>query len=568
MTSNGADSFPSDFTPPPPMPPPAPADPAAVGAGYLDILAARIQTGWAQFLEDCRLRLPPAHPLNSATLEATVAYTLDAHGGIVEVRLVGISGNAEFDDAVISAARDAGPFPSPETALLSDDDLVYVTWVFARDRRQAGAATAGLRKIEWGLERAVPKFLADGNLAEAARRVAAAPSNPVTLGFGERVMIAAVRQGLASADPAVQRLAVTAAGAAKLTSAARELRAIADGALDVALRGAAIAALAQIGDVDAGSLLLTILERDAGANVELTGGAAHALAVLGAGDALSQQVTQWLADGKAGKTEAAKHHTWAALIAMGGAPVPAAVPTIGPMVTSGDARTRGAACRALAASAAVTDAAWKPLGRGLKDADAAVRAACAEAIADAAQAGAKSRATFWLVAPLLRDRDERVRAAATLAMVRLEPVRAKTDLAGVARDKSALVQASLAEAAVRTGDLGRAEALLTHDQVMVRRAAASALATLGGDPGRARLAGHVDDDPEVAALVLAVSTDRAALTAAAGGADGGLAVVAARRLTELDGRAAGLAAAATAVAAAPAASAPRVNAAAAWLAAR
>ena len=67
-------------------------------------------------------------------------------------------------------AADAGPFPAPDRTLLSDDDRLYLTWLFARDERQAGAATATLRRVEWSIDQAVPKFLADGNLSEAARR--------------------------------------------------------------------------------------------------------------------------------------------------------------------------------------------------------------------------------------------------------------------------------------------------------------------------------------------------------------------------------------------------------------
>lgn len=566
VTSSGTDSFPQDFTPPPPLPPAPGADPAAFGASYLDLLAARIEPGWTQFLEDCRLRLPPSHPLNSTTLEASLALVVDANGGLISSELVSASGNGEFDDAVRGVVADAAPFAAPQRTILSDDDQVYVTWSFARDRRQAGAATATLTRVEWGLERSVPRFLDDGNLAEAARRVARAAEagpNPIAVSFAERVMAAAIREGLASADSAVQRAAIAAAAAAKIKAAARELRAIADGAMDVAVRGEAIAALAAIGDSDAATLLATILERDAGANLELTAAAAGALVRLGDGARVAAIVRTWLDQGK---TDRAR--TWAALIATTGGAVPTAIADLGRLATTGDARTRAAACRGLGAAAPVADAAWKPLGRGLKDADAVVRATCAGAIASAAAAGGKSRATWWLVAPLLRDRDERVRAAATLAMGRLDPRRARTDLAPMARDKSPLVQAAVAEAAARGGDVDLAAARLGHDDAAVRLAAATALATLAGDAGRTRLASHLDADPAVRLVVVGVLPAGDALIAATGDPDPAIAAAARQRAIAVAGRGPSLAVTAAAIADAPPASAPRVQLASAWLAAR
>lgn len=571
VVASGSDSFPHDFTPPPPLPPPDPPDPAAFGVSYLEQMQPRLQAGWNQFLEDCRLRLPPGHPLNEPTLEATMTLAIDEHGAISQADLSRPSGNPEFDEVVQAVASDAAPFPAPEMGLRSDDDHVYVTWLFARDRRQAGAATASLRRVEWTLELAVPKFLDSGNLAEAARRIArqsGATPPPATLALAERVMIAAVREGLVNADAAVQRQAVTAAGLATIKPAARELRAIADGALDVNLRGAAIDALAAIGDVDAVPLLRTILERDAGANVELTGAAAHALVALGARDLVASVVAGWLAEGKAGKTPPQKARTWAALIAAGSAPVPKAITDFGRLVGSGEPRVRGAACRALAAAALVDSSAWKPLARGLDDPDASARSQCTAAIADAAGKGGRSKATFWLIAPLLRHRDERVRAAAVLALIRLDAGAGAAQLVALAKEKSPLVLAALAEAWVRTGELDRSAALLGHEAAAVRLAAATALVGLGGEAGRAKVAAHTDSDPLVRLVVVGALTDRAALTSAAADPDPGVAAAAVRRQILLDGRGPTLAATATALAAAPAGSALRVNLASAWLAAK
>ncbi|MBK9030292.1 MAG: HEAT repeat domain-containing protein [Myxococcales bacterium] len=360
---------------------------------------------------------------------------------------------------------------------------------------------------------------------------------------------------------------MAAAAAAKARSAARELRAIADGAMDVDLRGAATEALAAIGDVDAVPLLLTILERDAGANIELTGSAAHALAVLDAKADLARVVAAWLAAGKAGKAPADRAKTWAALIAASGAPVPSAIAEIGKLVVAGEPRVRGAACRALGTAATADGAAWKPLGKGLADADASVRATCATAIARAAAGGARSRATFWLLTPLLRDRDERVRAAVVLALGRLDPKRGLPELLAATRDKSALVQTSLAEALVRAGELDRAVALLGHEQVGVRQAAALALAKLAGSAGQAKLASHVDVDVGVRLVVIGVLTDRAALAASASDPDPAVAAAAILRLVVVSGREATMTSSVSVVAEAAAGTAARVQAAGAWLAA-
>ncbi|MBE7448756.1 MAG: TonB C-terminal domain-containing protein [Kofleriaceae bacterium] len=199
VTASGEVPYPTDFTPPPPLGPPPAADPRALGARYLDLVHRRIGEGWTAFLEDCRLRLPPSHPLNSPTLVATAGLTVDVQGNVLEVTLLRPSGNPDFDDVVRAVATDAGPLPPPERALLSDDDRVYLTWSFARDERQAGAATASLRRIEWSLDRAVPRFLAERNLAEAARAgrgcrsCASGAARDQVLELGERVMAAAVR---------------------------------------------------------------------------------------------------------------------------------------------------------------------------------------------------------------------------------------------------------------------------------------------------------------------------------------------------------------------------------------
>ena len=64
------------------------------------------------------------------------------------------------------AIADAAPFAPPPLELLSDDDRLHLRWLFARDRRQAGPATAEVVTVELPLRDAI-----DG--AVAARRARA-----------------------------------------------------------------------------------------------------------------------------------------------------------------------------------------------------------------------------------------------------------------------------------------------------------------------------------------------------------------------------------------------------------
>src|SRR5690349_8936807 len=155
------------------LPAPAVVDPRARGADYLTAIAAQLQPRWGAFLEDCRLRLPASHPLNATALVATFDLAIGPGGKVVERRQVATSGNGDFDTAVSDVLADASPLPPPPLALASDDDLVHVRWQFARDRRQAGPATAQVLRVELPLATAIDGMLGRGELARAARRIAA-----------------------------------------------------------------------------------------------------------------------------------------------------------------------------------------------------------------------------------------------------------------------------------------------------------------------------------------------------------------------------------------------------------
>jgi hypothetical protein len=175
--SNGPSetAFPTEFTPPPKLGAPPPSDPRAFGHAYLEQVYDGIVEPWTQFLEDCRRRLPPSHPLNDPTLAATAELTIDPSGALVALAIDG-SGKDDFDAAVGGVVRDRAPYPRPLPGLLSDDGRLHLRWRFARDVRQAGVAGAEVVVVEWGIERAVPKLLAEA--ASHAPPATAAPSSP------------------------------------------------------------------------------------------------------------------------------------------------------------------------------------------------------------------------------------------------------------------------------------------------------------------------------------------------------------------------------------------------------
>ncbi|MBA3817945.1 MAG: TonB C-terminal domain-containing protein, partial [Deltaproteobacteria bacterium] len=151
----------------PRLPPPAPVVPAVRGAAYLRAAAAQIQPRWEQFLEDCRLRLPKSHPLNQPALASIVELAVQRDGKLADVRLVTGSGTGDFDMAVFDVLADV-TLPRPPTVLESDDELVHLRWQFARDRRQAGPATAQVVLVELPLLATVERALAQDQLERAA----------------------------------------------------------------------------------------------------------------------------------------------------------------------------------------------------------------------------------------------------------------------------------------------------------------------------------------------------------------------------------------------------------------
>jgi TonB family protein len=503
--------YPKDFVPAGPLGEPAAVDPDALGADYLTAVHAGFRPGWTAFLEDCRLRLPPRHQLNRAALAARIAISVDRTGRVVATTLETSSGVKAFDQAALEVVREAGTLPAPPAEVLSDDDRAHLHWLFARDARQAGPATAAVRRVEWPLDRAVPKLIGRGRVGEAALRVAAAlesgrgPSDALVAHF-RAICAGAIGRAIAGPDPAVQVAAIETAAAARLGNLADAVREQARRSAEPEVRRAALRALSSFGD------RATAREVALGTSAnspEDRGAAAAALVALGG-------VGEVQAAALAGLGSTDESARWSALVVMAHVPVPAAVPELRRMLggSSKAARAERMAA-ALALGTAATGSgvelaknALSPLIDCLAVSDAAQRAACAHGLALAAKHGARSRPAYSKVVALLRDRDEQVRAAAALSAARLDPQRFGRDMAALAREKSEPVLASLAEglAGVPAPEaLARLVKLVSSESPQVRLAAVSALAARAD--ARSIMAGLIDHS-DLMVRATAIRVDR------------------------------------------------------------
>ncbi len=547
-------SPPARLVVPPPLAAPGPIDPAVLGAPYLEAVGAIVQRDWAVFLEDLRLRLAPDHALNDGRLVAVLDLEVAADGGITKL-VVTTSGAVDFDHAAEELMRDAAPLPPPPPALRSDDGTLHLRWQFARDRRQAGPATASIARALWPVGRAVPMLLDRGDLTEAARRVAAA-SPADSAGAAQRLFIAALGEALASPDAAVRRAAIDAVGAGHVAALGRGLVDRAQTALDLEERVLAVRALAATGAIDHGPACLAIVRAGLTQPAALTRAAAGAVLALDSPRALDALTLGWL-------TARDARAIGAALAVLAEVPMAGAVARVRGLIEGQPAAIRAAACTALGPSAGLGVGAWSALIAGADDRDATVRAACLAAMARGT--GAPPRATSGRVRAALADRDERVRAAAAQAIAHVAPTRAARDLHPLLRDRSPLVRAAAARAwAPLDGAAAALAPAIADDDPAVR---AAAIATLAARPDGAAavLIAVGDRDPRVRAAAAAGLVDDAALARLAGDDDPAVRSVAVGRAAARVGRERAQAGLAAALAAAPPASLERVRLARAWL---
>jgi TonB family protein len=375
-------------------------DTEARGSAYLTAVALSLQPAWHQFLEDCRLRLPADHPLNRMSLHATAQLEIQARGHVVSVRLAS-SGNADFDAAVKQVVDDASPLPPPPRELWSDDDHVHLTWLFARDRRQAGPATAQVIDVELPLLDTVDRRIREHDLTHAARRILRERPSADRETATQRLMIAVLDEALGSSDMAVRREAVQAVGRASVQELAVKVRPHVRGTSDADLRIALIEAAAALHDDAAVSELLDRLRIDIREQPKLALATVRALLALDRGADVGQLLHAELGTGTPNLI---------AVQALAIVPRTELTSALATWFRTGDARTRAAVCVALASYS--LSASRKLIERGLTDRDASVRAACIAAAAAPRPAGKPMK----LSPELARDRDSLVRAAYASAL--------------------------------------------------------------------------------------------------------------------------------------------------------
>ena len=513
--------------PVPRLRPPPLIDPDARGATYLSAVALQLQPGWGQFLDDCRLRLPAGHPLNDLSLSATAELVIDGRGSVVDVKLVS-SGNADFDRAVGDAVRDAIPLPAPPRQLWSDDDRVHLRWLFARDRRQAGPATARIVDVQLPVVSVVERLIATHDLTRAAHRILNEPGDrePAT----ERLAVAVLQEGLSSSDSTVRTAAVEAIGRAHVLALALEVRDLLSSTGDTELRLAVIGTIAALVDDEAAPTILDELSRDIVESPRLARAEMLALVELHR----DFELARWLRvriqqDAKSNPT---------VIEGLAYVDLPELRSQLARWQGSRDLRQRVAACRAA------------PSLRGLTDRDATVRATCVEAIRDVAPFRVQ-------LAKLAKDRDVRVRAAAVARI----PVRSIDDPAPE-------VRAAYARALAPTH--ADVRALLADRNPDVRAAAWTTFAK-GDESDKAKLAAQAALDPAAQvrqAAVVAINDDALLDKLATSDEAGDVRTAATVQLAVRRGRAAITEALLTRIADAPSGSSERVRAALAWLLAR
>ncbi len=474
------------------LPPEAPVDPAAEGAPYLSLVASRLGPEWRHFLDDCRTRLPPEHPLNTLTLEARAELIIDRTGKISSQQLTA-SGSPDFDAAVAEVIAAVAPLPPPPAWLLSDDDQLRLSWLFARDARQASPAFA---KVTWQEEPApdvVTRRLAAGDIAGAARRLSRlSDDDPALRSEARRVFLAAIAEALTQSGQ-VQRAAVEAVRRAGLKELAPQLEPLARDA-DPALRAAAVTALAAVGDAKVAPLLLEQLA--ATRDGQLAAALARALSTMGPSASPDAAVVK-LADGD-------REAQLTALAALGELTVsPALAQRVSKWSTSKDPAIRGALCAGVAKAKILSTLRWQILGKGLDDRDGSTRAACTGALVTVAQ-----KPQPWMLTALTRlvdDRDQRVRAAAVAASMRWAPTKLDAQLPKLVADVDPAVRAATVAALARRGEVAQLRALLTDADAGVRRTAALALVMVDGPA--VREAALRDPDPRVRMVALEVKSD-------------------------------------------------------------
>jgi TonB family protein len=491
------------------------------GNPWLEAVHERFYVKWSEgFLEQSRMFLPPTHPLNDRQLAVTLELTVGADGTLLVLTPITSSGNADFDAAAKQVISDSAPFPAPPAELQRDDGNFYVTWLFARDNRQAAVANARFDKRLWPPERAVPAMLASGRWRDASRRLAqtiqgTADAGQLKLGrdIASFILLAALSR---EASPAQRSLAIDGARRSKLAQALPAIRALAKGAVDLGVRAMAMRALGELGDADSSKLLEDAV---AGADGDRSIAAALGLAALGQKDEVWARLAPKL-DDPAAAVRMGALKTLAAVAPAGCVPVLAAI-LLKPSIMAGKPASRAErAAAALALGTALAGGAndaGRPLIIALDDGDAAVRAATMAALTAAGRGGYRSKGAFYKIILLIKERDPAVRAQAVRALAAVFPTGAASELAVITRkEKQRVVKLALIDAMVILGDPTSLKTLISWSQgkgdPSLRPAAIKALSLRHEPEAKAALAAMIDaKEPDIRVIAVAASTDTAAL---------------------------------------------------------
>ncbi len=391
---------------PPPLPDPFPPPADTLALPYLEDVYAQLRPGWRQFVEDCRLRLPPDDDLNDASLTAVVELRLTAAGELRHSAVVEASRSPAFDAAALEVVRDAAPLAGAPAIAVSDDELVHLRWRFARDRRGVGVATAQLDVERWPAARAVPALLARDQVVEAVRRVAAMatedPGRPALLDAIASTELLRHLPQLEAGDATIA-IGQLVALLTRQGPAPVDLHAILGNQawrkrLDVRM---AIAGLVALVDEDEAARIALESVRDW--DISAVRVAARTAMWLGRRAELEQLVRGWMT--------APIPNEARALAVLAEMPMPAYAAWLRRQVTAAATPAdRAAACAALAAGGVATGSL-----KALRSATAApspiVRAAAVDALATDGSA-----ATTRVLLRRLRDRDVSVRARAVSAL--------------------------------------------------------------------------------------------------------------------------------------------------------
>lgn len=477
--------------PPPALPEPPPPAADAPGRDYLLQVYALLRPAWHQFVEDCRLRLPATHPLNQPGWSAEVELRIGSDGLVVGATLARASGERDFDDAVRDVVGELSWLPAPPPELRSDDGVLRLRWLFARDRRGAGPATARAEVVRLAPAPAIAAFLGRGELDAALARLAEpaiSDDDRVTLTdqIARRRLLdgalgdseAARREALAGLRDLPAALALSSAELTRLRVAAASER-------DPATTLAFARALAAGSRADARAVAAQALVRSTTAAEAAA--ASAVLRELGDSAAVAGVVDVWVARQPPPSD--------LVLAALAVAPSLARRPWIEDALQAGGATTQARACVALAAVPALDQAGVALLVRATRSPHPEVRAACLAALGGRRDGGVEAA-----LRRALDDGDDVVRAA---AVATLATQGAATRAVLALDDRPVEVAIALAGHAYELGlTPARRQAYLGHADERVRAAALRA-ALAHGDVGAIGPAALRDPSAEVRRLALA-----------------------------------------------------------------